>query len=303
MAGTDGNDEMTTLRTLVASLAQSVQTLTSRQAAPSEQIKKSERLTSELEYQQRCLKRERDCDSKKQGIVKQQNLLDELQTKVKCIAARIEETEVIVLDDPSADLTKPVAVKRGLLASTDEGKAILLALGSADKLLASRLLDLSVVCAASSNAVGWSTVEALTGASWRDYCTDEKHALVVKDTLAAQEKRATDAYERDRKDRDRKGRGGRRDHDSQGYNSRKNHRGVGQEAAGELNSYNSYNGQYIPPPSGAPPRSAAPGSASGGMAANRSSGSFHSQNDFCYKCTQTGHRSNNCPNPPAVGRY
>jgi hypothetical protein len=303
MAGTDGNDEMTTLRTLVASLAQSVQTLTSRQAAPSEQIKKSERLTSELEYQQRCLKRERDCDSKKQGIVKQQNLLDELQTKVKCIAARIEETEVIVLDDPSADLTKPVAVKRGLLASTDEGKAILLALGSADKLLASRLLDLSVVCAASSNAVGWSTVEALTGASWRDYCTDEKHALVVKDTLAAQEKRATDAYERDRKDRDRKGRGGRRDHDSQGYNSRKTHRGVGQEAAGELNSYNSYNGQYIPPPSGAPPRSAAPGSASGGMAANRSSGSFHSQNDFCYKCTQTGHRSNNCPNPPAVGRY
>jgi hypothetical protein len=303
MAGTDGNDEMTTLRTLVASLAQSVQTLTSRQAAPSEQIKKSERLTSELEYQQRCLKRERDCDSKKQGIVKQQNLLDELQTKVKCIAARIEETEVIVLDDPSADLTKPVAVKRSLLASTDEGKAILLALGSADKLLASRLLDLSVVCAASSNAVGWSTVEALTGASWRDYCTDEKHALVVKDTLAAQEKRATDAYERDRKDRDRKGRGGRRDHDSQGYNSRKNHRGVGQEAAGELSSYNSYNGQYIPPPSGAPPRSAAPGSASGGMAANRSSGSFHSQNDFCYKCTQTGHRSNNCPNPPAVGRY
>jgi hypothetical protein len=303
MAGTDGNDEMTTLRTLVASLAQSVQTLTSRQAAPSEQIKKSERLTSELEYQQRCLKRERDCDSKKQGIVKQQNLLDELQTKVKCIAARIEETEVIVLDDPSADLTKPVAVKRGLLASTDEGKAILLALGSADKLLASRLLDLGVVCAASSNAVGWSTVEALTGASWRDYCTDEKHALVVKDTLAAQEKRATDAYERDRKDRDRKGRGGRRDHDSQGYNSRKNHRGVGQEAAGELSSYNSYNGQYIPPPLGAPPRSAAPGSASGGMAANRSSGSFHSQNDFCYKCTQTGHRSNNCPNPPAVGRY
>ena len=194
-------------------------------------------------------------------------------------------------------------VKRGLLADTDEGKAILLALGSADKLLASRLLDLSVVCAASSNAVGWSTVEALTGASWRDYCTDEKHALVVKDTLAAQEKRATDAYERDRKDRDRKGRGGRRDHDSQGYNSRKNHRGVGQEAAGELSSYNSYNGQYIPPPSGAPPRSAAPGSASGGMAANRSSGSFHSQNDFCYKCTQTGHRSNNCPNPPAVGRY
>ena len=303
MAGTEGNEEMTTLKTLVASLAQSVQTLSSRQAAPSEQMKKSEKLTSELEYQQRCLKRERECDSKKQGIVKQQNLLDELQTKVKNIAARIEETETIILDDPSADLTKPVTVKRGLLASTDEGKDLLLALGAADKLLASRLLDLSVVCAASSNAIGWSVVESLTGASWRDYCTDDKHALVVKDALAVQEKRATDSYERDRKDRERKGGRGRRDHNSQGYNSRRNHRADPQESAGELNSYNSYNGQYIPPPSGAPPRSAAPGSASGGMAANRSSGSIHSQNDFCYKCTQTGHRSNNCPNPPALGRY
>ena len=121
------------------------------------------------------------------------------------------------------------------------------------------------MCAASSNAIGWSVVESLTGASWRDYCTDEKHALVVKDALAAQEKRATDAYERDRKDRDRKGRGTRRDHDSQGYSSRRSYRAAPQEAAGELNSYNSYNGQYIPPPSGAPPRSAAPGSAAGGM--------------------------------------
>ena len=303
MAGTEGNEEMNVLKTLVTSLAQSVQTLTARQAAPSEQLKRSEELTSTLQYQQRCLKRERECDAKKQGIVRQQNLLDELQTKVKAIAAGLVTAPAVILDDPSADLSKPVTVKRGLLADTDEGKAILLALGSADKLLASRLLDLSVVCAASSNAIGWSTVEALTGASWRDYCTDEKHALVVKDTLAAQEKRATDAYERDRKDRDRKGRGGRRDHDSQGYSSRKSFRAAPQEAAGELNSWNSYNGIYIPPPSSAPPRSAAPGGASGGMAANRSSGSIHSQNDFCYKCTQTGHRSNNCPNPPAPGRF
>ena len=237
--------------------------------------------------------------------MKQQNLLDELQTKDKAIAARVESAPAVILDDPSADLSKPVNVKRGLLASTDEGNELLLALGAADKLLAGRLLDLSVVCAASSNAIGWSVVESLTGASWCDYCTDEKHALVVKDALASQEKRATDAYEPDRKDRERKdrGRGGRRDHDSDGYKGRRSYRAAPQEAAGELNSYNSYNGQYIPPPSGAPPRSAAPGSASGGMAANRSSGSIHSQNDFCYKCTQTGHRSNNCPNPPAPGRF
>ena len=53
MAGTDGNEEMNTLKTLVTSLAQSVQTLTARQAAPSEllQLNKSVVLTGELEYQ------------------------------------------------------------------------------------------------------------------------------------------------------------------------------------------------------------------------------------------------------------
>ena len=261
-------------------------------------------LNSELEYQQRCIKRERDCDSKKQGIVRQQNLLDELKTRVKSITTSVETASTVILDDPSADLSKPVTVKRGSLADTDEGKEILLALGSADKLLASRLLDLSVVCAASTNAVGWSVVEALTGASWRDYCTDEKHALVVKDALAAQEKRASDTHDRDRKDRDRKdrgrGRGGGGSHNSEGYRSRRPYRAGSEDDVG---SWNTYNGQYIPPPSGAPPRSAAPGSAAAGMAANRSSGSFHSQNDFCYKCTQSGHRSSNCPNPPAPGRF
>ena len=177
---TEGENDMNAMKAMVNSLAQSVQTLTSRVAAPSDQLKKSEELTTTLEYQQRCLKRERECAPKQQGIVKQQNLLDELQTRVKAIAAKVETAPVVVLDDPLADLAQPVKVKRGLLADTDEGKAILLALGATDKLLASRLLDLSVVCAASSNAIGWSVVESLTGASWRNYCTDDKHALVVK---------------------------------------------------------------------------------------------------------------------------
>ena len=127
---------MNAMKAMVNSLAQSVQTLTSRQEAPSEQLKKSEELTTTLEYQQRCLKRERECDPKQQGIVKQQNLLDELQTRVKSIKAKIETAPVIVLDDPSSDLAQPVKVKRGLLADTNEGKEILVALGAADKLLA-----------------------------------------------------------------------------------------------------------------------------------------------------------------------
>ena len=135
---TEGENDMNAMKAMVNSLAQSVQTLTSRVAAPSDQLKKSEELTTTLEYQQRCLKRERECAPKQQGIVKQQNLLDELQTRVKAIAAKVETAPVVVLDDPLADVTKPVKVKRGLLADTDEGKAILLALGATDKLLASR---------------------------------------------------------------------------------------------------------------------------------------------------------------------
>ena len=231
--------------------------------------------------------------------MRQQNLLDELQTRVRSITATAETAPDIILDDPTSDLSKPVTVKRGSLADTDEGKEILLALGAADKLLASRLFDLSVLCAASTNAVGWSVVEALTGASWRDYCTYEKHALVVKDALAAQEKRASDAYDRDRKDHDRKdrGRNGNRN-DSEGYRIRRASRAGPEDAVGDVGSWNTYNGQYIPPP-----RSATPDSVTVGIAANRSAGSFHSHNDFCYKYTEPGHRSNNCPNPPAPGRF
>ena len=38
-------------------------------------------------------------------IVQQQTLLDELQTKVKAIAASVETAPAVILDDPSADLS------------------------------------------------------------------------------------------------------------------------------------------------------------------------------------------------------
>ena len=57
MVGTEGNAaEMNVLKGLVNTLAQSVQSLAARQAVPTEQLKKSVELTSELEYQQRCIK-------------------------------------------------------------------------------------------------------------------------------------------------------------------------------------------------------------------------------------------------------
>ena len=105
--------------------------------------------------------------------------------------------------------------------------------------------------------------------------------------------------DRDRKDR---GRGGNRNH-SEGYRNRRDSRAGPEDNVGDIGSWNTYNGQYIPLSAGAPPRSAAPGSVAGGMAANRSVGSFHSETDSCYKCTQPGHRSNNCPNPLAPGRF
>ena len=56
----------------------------------------------------------------------------------------------------------------------------------------------------------------------------------MKDALASQEKRAADAYERDRKDRERRdrGRGGRRDHDSDGCRDRRSFRAGSQDGAG-----------------------------------------------------------------------
>ena len=92
---------MNVLKGLVNTLAQSVQSLVARQAVPTEQLKKPVELTSELEYQQRCIKRERDCDSKRQGIVRQQNLLDELKPRVKSIATTVETAPALILDDPS----------------------------------------------------------------------------------------------------------------------------------------------------------------------------------------------------------
>ena len=72
----------------------------------------------------------------------------------------------------------------------------------------------------------------------------------MKDALAAQEKRASDTYDRDRKDRDRKDRGrGRRGgfHNSEDYRSRRSHRAGFDDAAGDVGSWNTYNGRYVPP--------------------------------------------------------
>ena len=304
MAGSgQGNDgsEMNALKMMVGTLADAVGKLTAHKTAPEEQFKKSRALTADLEYQARCLKRERECEPSKKGVVRQQNLLDELLVKVKAATDAVNRADVLVAKDFAADLTKPIDVVKEKFVETDDGKEVLTALSAASTLLEARLLDLSVVCAATTNAIGWSTVESLTGSSWRDYCTDDKHALVVKDALAEHEKRAVIASDRASKESDRKRDGGK------GDSKRRRPPYQSYDTGGP---YNTVNGVYVPPPAGSPsapnPSSVMrPGPASGGLPA-RSGGkgvSFHDNNPWCYKCLGTDHRSGQCPNAPAPGRW
>ena len=308
MAGSgQGNDgaEMNALKIMVGSLADAVGKLTAHKTAPDEQFKKSQAVTANLEYQARCLKRERECDANKKGVVRQQNLLDELLVKVKAATDAINRADVLVAKGFAADITKPIDVVKEKFVETDEGKEVLTALSVTSTLLEARLLDLSVVCAATAtttNAIRWSTVESLTGSTWRDYCTDDKHALVVKDALAEHEKRAVTASDRASKDADPKRDSGRKD---EGKRRRPPYQSY--DTGG---SYNTVNGVYIPPPAGSPsvPNASSvmrPGPASGGLPARsgRPGVSFHDNNPWCYKCLGTDHRSGQCPNAPAPGRF
>jgi len=246
MAGSgQGNDgtEMNALKIMVGSLADAVGKLTAHKTAPEEQFKKSQALTADLEYQARCLKRERECEPSKKSVVRQQNLLDELLVKVKAATDAVNRADVLVAKDFAADFTKPIDVVKEKFVKTDEGKEVLAALSVASTLLESRLLDLSVVCAATTNAIGWSTVESLTGSTWRDYCTDDKHAAVVKDALAEHEKRAVTASDRASKESDRKRDSGK------GEGKRRRPPYHSYDTGGP---YNTVNGVYVPPPAGSP---------------------------------------------------
>ena len=92
---------MKALKEMIGTLAQSVQSIAARQGAPAKTLNKSVALISELEllFQQRCLKRERDGDAKKQGITKWQKLLDELRTDVVAAASAVQAPTVS--KDPS----------------------------------------------------------------------------------------------------------------------------------------------------------------------------------------------------------
>ena len=74
------NNDITQMKAMIGSLAGSVKTLSRQQSAPSDQIKECQQLTIEMKSQQ-C-----DGDGKKQGVIKQQNLLDELARQVKFAA-------------------------------------------------------------------------------------------------------------------------------------------------------------------------------------------------------------------------
>ena len=251
-----------------------------------------------MKFEQRCLKREREGDGKRQGVIKQQNLLDELACQVKRATDAVAGAKVYVPRDPNADMSRPAEMELVELDKTPSGEEISTVLATVAKLLSARLLELCVVSNASSVSVGWATVESLSGASYGDYCEDEKQSLRVKEALAEQEKRALDAADRAQKERDRS---------LALSNGPKRYRQMHKQVQMQMD--------VIPPPPPAqsfvppPPPSRGgsirtvmrPSAASAGLPAR---GFYdHSANDLCYRCQKTGHKSFECPNPPAPGRH
>ena len=231
----------------------------------------------------------------KQGIVKQQNLLGEVASKVRLAIEAVKNVAVHMPKDPSADLTKPVLLEDQDLVKTKQGEELLAAFEAAESLLTSRLLELSVVRAASTNKIGWATVEALSGSSWRDLCSDEKHASNVKDALAEQEKLAVTESEKSQRQAEKAG--------NKAAGRRPLRGSYQQPPAADSNASRSVSYYVPPPPAGAP--NARPRAASAGMPAHQqySASAYHAANNFCYKCEQPGHRSMNCMNAPAPGRF
>lgn len=293
---TSVSSEISDLKEMVMGLGKSVAALTKASGGrPSNELAAAKDLTEKLKLQERSLKRERDCPPAKQGVVKQQNLLDEVVCKVRLVAAAIDNVKVLVAKDEDASLedAKPIEVEEVPFKDTTQGMSVLAAVKAAEDLLNARLLDLSVVRAASTNRIGWATVEALSGTSWRDLCEDDKHASNVRDALAEQEKLASAESAKAQKAAENKV-------------SRRAFRPSVAASAPSVSgaSLPSYYGSVPPPPPNGGPPSAGPRAASAGMAARSAAASaYHAANDFCYKCQQPGHRSMNCPNPPAPGRF
>lgn len=290
--------DITEMKNMIGSLANSVKALSERQSAPGAQIKECQKLTDAMRFEQRCLKREREGDGKKQGVIKQQNLLDELACQVKRATDAVAGAQVYVPKDSNANMSKPAQMELVDFDKTPSGEEISTVLTTVAKLLSARLLELCVVSNASSVSIGWATVESLSGASYGDYCEDEKQSLRVKEALAEQEKRAQAAADRVQKERDRSlalSNGPRR------YRQKDKQVQMQMDDVPPAPPAQS----FVPPPPpsrGGPIRAVMrPSAASAGLPAR---GYFdHSANDLCYRCQQTGHRSFECPNPPAPGRH
>ena len=73
--------------------------------------------------------------------------------KVKAAMDAVNRADVLVAKDFVADLTKPIDVVKEKFVETDDGKEVLTALSAVSTLLEVRLLDLSVVCAATTGTL------------------------------------------------------------------------------------------------------------------------------------------------------
>ena len=187
-------DELMEVKRMVVQLAGTVNAIVVRVGASSKQLAEASALTEKIDSQERCLKRERDCPPAKRGVVQTINLLDQVASKVQHAVDVVKGVSVLVpVDGEYTDASLPTLMAAKSLVETEKGAAMLASFVAIEELLSSRLLELGVVRAASTNRIGWATVESLSSPSWRDLCSTDKQAVAVKNALAEQEKLAATA--------------------------------------------------------------------------------------------------------------
>ena len=160
-------DELMGIRRMAVQLAGTVNAIVVRVGAASKQLAEAAELTEKINSQERCLKRERDCPPEKREVVQTINLLDQVASKMQHAVDVAKGVSVLVpVDGKYTDASLPILVTMKSFVETEEGAAMLAGFVAVRELLSSRVLELGLVRAASTNRIGWATVESLSSPSW-----------------------------------------------------------------------------------------------------------------------------------------